>query len=927
MENHPSGTVTFLFTDIEGSTKLAQGYPDKWESLQQRHHAILQSAMEAHNGYVFQIIGDAFCTAFHTVKDGLLAALDAQRQLQLDDWGETPIKVRMGLHTGLAEIHGTDYRGYLTLAKVQRVMSVAYGGQVLISNASAELIHDLPNGIMLRNMKEHRLKGLPDLEQLWQLIAPDLQQNFPPLQSLTEIPNNLPTQLTSFIGREKEVGQIRQRLEKNRLVTLTGSGGVGKTRLSIQVASELLSEYPNGTWLVELAPITDPEWVARAICGVLDITVSGNTPPLTVLTEYLHSKKLLLVVDNCEHLIETCAQLCETLLLACPNLRIIASSREALGIDGESAYRVPSLSLPDPKSGRTAIEGSEAVKLFVERASAVLPEFELTASNVSSVAQICKRLDGIALAIELAASRVKLLRVEQIASRLDDAFRLLTGGSRTALPRQQTIRALIDWSYNLLSEPEKILFRRLAVFVGGWTLEAAESVCSGEGIEPGDVLDLLGHLVDKSLVVVINDGTESRYRRLETIRQYAREKLAECGESELVRYRHMEYSCQQVERIEPGLRGPDQVTLLDSLETELDNLRAALEWALDHDVPAGLRLASRLRWFWYFRNHWVEGVGWLDKFLNAKIEHHSMSSDYKSGTFDRAKALLALTFLAGNLGEVEKALSCATEGMRLCEKLGSKDGISLLAECYLNLGAGALHSGDLNQAKTLAEKSLDLYQRNGDRFGIAEVQVNVLTLIALYSGAIESARTLNESSLAIRQELGDKDGIAYGLHFGGTIATHQGDYERAQKMYVAAIDASHEARSDIVLALALGDLGIIHLLKGEMKQAREYSLQVAKLAQEKWFPSHKALSICVLALYSFEHKQFRKFVQLNSFREGNNLLVLYLHFRPLLQIMLKKNVAVAREDLGEDGFRQAEAEGKAMTLDQALAYALEGIDE
>ena len=319
MNSLPTGTVTFLFTDIEGSTKLAREHPETWETARTRHHAILRGAIESNNGYVFQIIGDAFCVAFHTASDGLIAAIDAQRKLQTEDWEEMPIKVRMGIHTGKAEIQEDDeYHGYLTMSKVQRVTSVAYGGQVLLSNATAELLHgELPKDIVLRDMKEHRLKGLLDPERLWQVIAPDLRQDFPPLQSLKETPNNLPVQLTSFIGREKEVGQIKNRLGKNRLVTLTGSGGIGKTRLSIQVASELLDEYPQGIWLVELAPITDAALVTQTVCAALDVTPQGNTSALTVLTDYLKPKKILLVVDNCEHLIDASAQLCDALLHAC----------------------------------------------------------------------------------------------------------------------------------------------------------------------------------------------------------------------------------------------------------------------------------------------------------------------------------------------------------------------------------------------------------------------------------------------------------------------------------------------------------------------------------------------------------------------------------------------------------------------------------
>lgn len=606
-----SGTVTFLFTDIEGSTKLWEKNPEEMKAALAKHDSLLRSIFLMHNGQVVKTTGDGFHAVFTTATDAVQAAIHSQQAIQKDTWDGVTIKVRMGIHTGEAEIRENDYFGQ-TLNLASRIMSAGHGGQILLSETTMQVAQKhLPGNVSFLDLGQHYFKGLSKAEKVFQATSPDLEQDFPALKSLTYATNNLPAQLTSFIGREKEVEQIKKRLEKSRLVTLTGSGGVGKTRLSIQVASELLNEYPNGVWVVELAPITDPAFVARVICGVLDITLPSNASPLIVLTEYLHAKKLLLVMDNCEHLIETCAQICDSLLHTCPNLRIFASSREALGIDGENSYHVPSLSLPDPKSGLVAIEGTESVKLFMDRATAVLPEFELNQSNASSIAQICKRLDGIPLAIELAASRVKLLKVEQIASRLDDAFRLLTGGSRTALPRQQTLRALINWSYNLLSEQEKILFRRLAVFAGGWTMEAAEAVCSGDGIEPGDVLDLMANLVDKSLIVVTREGTESRYRRLETIRQYAREKLVESGKSETLRNRHMEYYCQLVEQFEPGLRGPDQVILMDSLEIELDNLRAAMEWALDHDVYAGLQLASGLHWLWQVRGRLSEGAGWI----------------------------------------------------------------------------------------------------------------------------------------------------------------------------------------------------------------------------------------------------------------------------------------------------------------------------
>lgn len=921
----PSGTVTFLFTDIEGSTKLAQQYPDAMPVLLARHHEILKESIQAQNGYIFQNEGDSLAVAFHSAIDALNAASSAQRLLQNEAWTPSPIKVRMGIHTGMAQLNDTSaptvYMGYTTLATTQRVMSAGQGGQILLSGATHELVRNLlPANTELIDLGEKRLKDLLHFEHLYQLNIAGLQTNFPPLKTLDIPQTNLPTQLSTFIGREKEVEQIKKRLEKNRLVTLTGSGGVGKTRLSIRVASELLDGYPNGVWVAELASITDPALVAKTFCAALGLELHGNMSPVDILTSYLHSKKLLFVVDNCEHLISACAQLCETLLHACPNLRIIASSREALGIEGENAYRVPSLSLPDPKDGLSTIEKSEAVKLFAERATATLPEFKITETNATAVAQICQRLDGIALAIELAASRVKLLKVEQIAVRLNDAFRLLTGGSRTALPRQQTLRALIDWSYNLLSEEERTVLRRLSIFMGGWTLEAAEYVCDNP-----NMLDLSMHLVDKSLVSVdLEHGDEPRYYLLETIRQYAREKLAEHGESESIRNRHREYFCELVERIEPRLRGPDQVVLLDRLEMDLDNLRAALEWALDHNIPAGLRLAAGLKWLWHLDHHWAEGIAWLDKLLHAEEEAHALAPDSKTDIRYLAKALLVSGHLTGAGGDLQKAMARITASLALCEGMDGMNWIPLKATGYMYLGIGALAGGDINQAKMLAEKSLELSRSIGDKFGIAEVQYNLLTTIAFRSGEFETARLLSESVLAIRQELGDSDGIAAALSHGGLVALAQSDYERAQRLFRDNVEATRGIYS---WGYALGGLGLAYLFDGEMALAHGYFLQAAKCAQENSNPMLKASSIYWLAMYSFEQKQFRKFIQLNSFLENEKALFIYVFYLPpnIVEAFQRK-VITARTKLNQETLNGAEAEGKAMTLDQALAYALKGID-
>ena len=483
----PSGTVTFLFTDIEGSTKLAQQYPEALPRLMARHNEILTQSIQAHEGHVYEVAGDSFCAAFSSAIDAVSAALEAQQSLHNETWSPAPIKVRMGMHTGTVKLNDKNaYMGYATIALTQRIMSAGHGGQVLLSEVTRELVRDsLPRNTELVDLGERRLKDLLRPEHLYQLNTLGLPSKFPPLNTVDVFPNNLPVELTSFIGREKEIAEVKQQLIDHRLVTLTGSGGTGKTRLSLQVAADLLDQFPHGIWFVELAPLTDPELVPQTILSTIGLNEQPGTPPLELLKQYLHEKKSLIVLDNCEHLIEASSKVTDILLNAAPELKILASSRESLGVRGELAYPVPSLSLPDIKHLPLIEQLSqyEAVRLFIDRAALVSPRFDVDKQNAPFIAQICYRLDGIPLAIELAAARVKFMSVEQISKRLDDRFRLLTGGSRTALPRQQTLRALIDWSYDILSEQEQILLRRLSVFADSWTLEAVEDICDGNGIE------------------------------------------------------------------------------------------------------------------------------------------------------------------------------------------------------------------------------------------------------------------------------------------------------------------------------------------------------------------------------------------------------------------------------------------------------------
>jgi predicted ATPase/class 3 adenylate cyclase len=945
MSSFPSGTVTFLFTDIEGSTKLAQEHPDLWESLRERHHSILRGVIESNHGYIFQIIGDAFCVAFHTAIDGLNAAVEGQRGLQKENWGETPIKVRMGLHTGAAELYGTDYRGYLTMAKVQRIMSIAYGCQALVSNASAELLHgELSKGITLRDLKEHRLKGLPGPEHLWQMVAPDLQQDFPPLQSLKGIPNNLPVQLTSFIGRKKEVEQVKKRLEKNRLVTLTGSGGIGKTRLSIQVASELLDEYPNGVWLVELAPVTDPALVVRTVCTALDVTPQGIVPALNVLTEYLKSKKILLVVDNCEHLIDACAQLCDSLLHACLDLRMIASSREALGIDGETAYRVPSLSLTNPSSRLENIEQSEAVQLFVERANTILPGYALTEANASSIVEICQRLDGIALAIELAASRVKLLKVDQIKARLEDAFRLLTGGSRTALPRQQTLRGTIDWSYNLLSEEERTVLRCLSVFVGGWTLEAAEFIC-----ENADMLDLLTRLVDKSLVAVDRDQiSEPRYYLLETIRQYVREKLAESGEGEQIRARHLDYFLKLAERAEPELYGAGQIEWSQKLEDEHENLRAALEWSLQVNIAKGQQLTAALCESWVLNGHPSEGYEWLNKMLAVNPEEK---------TLVRAKLLSGAGWLAFwlNLGEQIVERFCDAS-IVLFRQLGDEQSAAFPIATLAHIARS--HS-DYDQAFALLEESQELFRKAENKWGVRHVLLN-LGITAEAQENYDQAQKYYEESGLLAKEIGDQEGFGVALIGMGKLAEKLGEDERAMELYQEALQIEKAVKSKIIISWILRYLGLMYIRLGEYEKAEallEEDIEICRKMGTQAYLAYSLQALGIIACYQENYRRARSLyaeslqlllslgdkvdtveciISIGRFAGAQGSFDKFAHLLGaaersvpdvkqrtflLFRTETEKFISSARAELGDEAYMAAYEAGKQMSLDEIVTYA------
>ena len=918
MTNLPSGTVTFLFTDIEGSTKLAQEHPDQWEALRARHNAILQAAMDAYNGYVFQIIGDAVCVAFHSASDALNAALNAQWLLQNEPWSPAPVSVRIGIHTGAAQLNHTSaqiiYLGYTTLVSTQRITSAGHGGQVLISGATRELVRDaLPANTELLDLGERRLKDLLRPEHLYQLHAPGLLSTFPPLQTLEASRNNLPVQLTSFIGRDNEIATIKDELKAHHLVTLTGPGGTGKTRLSLQVAADLLDQFHQGVWFVELAPLSDPDLIPQTILSAISISEQSGKP-LELLTEYLREKKSLIILDNCEHLLEASAKVANALLNAAADLKVLASSREALGVRGEVSYPVPSLSLPDIKHlpGIEQLSQYEAVRLFLDRALLVAPNFTVDQYNAPFIAQICHRLDGIPLAIELAAARVKMLSVDQISTRLDDRFRLLTGGARTALPRQQTLRALIDWSYDILSESERLLLRRLSIFAGSWVMEAAEKICAGDGIESYEILDLLTQLINKSLIVVMerSPSKELRYRMLETIRQYAHEKLLEAEGSEIIRQQHLNYFVHLVERAEPNLRAFDMMMWLDRLEDELDNIRAALEWGLKSNVETVLRLASALLWFWHIHNHKNEAIDWLEQGLNREATERGEKPLWPERALLRGKALNASGFLLRNS---EQRIAVLEEALKLFHELGIQ-GKQGAATALRTLGNCELEKGHHKQARVFVEESLSIFMEIREPFDMAEC-LNLLVSLAMNEGNFERARELQEEALALRKEIGDKDGTAYALYMLGRIAHSQNAVAQAQTLYEESLALFREIDNRTWVAEITGTLADLVSTKGDHQKAFrliEEGLALAKDLDDKYGLAHLMLNLGEAARcqrdYDRASQLYEETLTISRRMDANNFIASALYG--------KAEIARSRNDYGQ----ARELHQEALAIRQRISH-------
>jgi len=720
---------------------------------------------------------------------------------------------------------------------------------------------------------------------------------------------NLPVPLTSFIGREREIEEVKHLLSSTRLLTLTGSGGIGKTRLAIQASNDLIKSYKDGVWWVELAPLMDEALVPQAVAQVLGVRQSPGQPLTESVRSFLREKQLLLVLDNCEHLMAACAQLAEDLLTQCAHLRILATSREALGIMGETTLLVPPLSFPvlAHLSQIQNLKESESVQLFLARAAAGRPGLALTQQNAFAVTQICRRLDGIPLALELAA-RVTFLSFEEIASRLDDRFILLTHGSRTALPRHQTLRALIDWSHDLLAEPERVLWRRLSVFVGGWTLNAAEMVCGGDGLNPGQVVELLSRLAGKSLVIVEERDGTTRYHMLETIRQYGQEKLQAAGENHWIRTRHLAYCIQLAELAEPKLLTDEQKTLLAELDAEYGNLRSALDWAMETDAAEALRLAVALGQFWEVRGYIGEGRVALERTLQQARDAPRQL---------RARGLRWRAQLAGRRGDYAQAKETIDESLELFRELGHKPG---MANALGILGDTCLLQANYAAAQTAYEESLALFQEIGDKRGIASMMTN-LGNVANSTGDYATARKYQEGSIAIFRELGDKLGLVIALNNLGVVAEQQGDISAAKRFYEESIATAHELGEKNMVAYALNSLAHVVYLQGDPIDAQRYYRESLMVCQE--IGEKRVIAYCLegFAKVAARYGDAAHAAHLLGAAEGLRQAI----GAPLSgaeRIELDQDVLVTREHLGERLLEIAWEEGRTMMLEQAIEFAL-----
>jgi predicted ATPase/class 3 adenylate cyclase len=905
--------TTILFTDIEGSTRLWEQDSEGMAKLLAQHDALARAAVAEHAGVVVKMVGDGMYAVFADPLDAVKTTLDLQRSLaELEATSQVPLRIRCGVHAGVVERRDNDLFGP-PVNRTARIMSAAHGGQVLISQAVAEsVMARLPAPASLRDLGGIRLKDLTTPERVYQLVHPELRADFPALRGLENTPNNLPQQATSFVGRERELAEAKALLGKTRLLTLLGMGGMGKTRLSLQIAADVMDGYPDGVWFIDLAPVRDRALVPNEVAQALGIPEESGRSLVQTLSAHLRDRKLLIVLDNCEHLVSACASIASALLRAVPELRIVATTREALRIPGEQVYPVHPLPLPDRKADFETLARSEAVQLFVERARALRPDFELTERDASAVAELCARVEGIPLALELAAARMRSLSLDEINRRLSDRYKLLSGGSRVALERQQTLRALVGWSYDLLQENERVFFDRLSVFVGGFDLAAAEQICGADPLTPDDVIDLLASLVEKSLVMVEQPDGETRYRLLETISDYARERLIKRDDVAATAARHCNYFLGFAQTAKKNLAGRDQAQWMRRLEAELDNLRAAIALSLTDaiDDTLAVKLQVALMRFWMLRGYSSEGRA------NARAILE-LPGVQKRGVA-RAHALYVAGVLAFNQSEHSEAGPLLAECLAIRRELGNPREI---AATLSTLAVVHLAQGNLPAAQDCEEQALAIFRELGDAVGegIGLLHLGEIA-IQLHEG--DKARERLAGSLAIARKLGHHELEGDCECRLGEQSLLDGDLHDARERFARSLRVCRTAEDKRGEASAVAWLGRADAAAGDTEMARRRLLEAQRAFRE--FGMNAEALDCLedyaqlLQFVGESEVATRLFATADGSRE-----TLALPRAAMRQARWRSGIEAARAALGAGAFDAAWHEARLLNLDDAVDLAVE----
>jgi predicted ATPase len=861
---------------------------------------------------VVKTTGDGIYAVFAAASDAVACALALQRALALlEGRGLLPLKVRCGLHAGMVERRDDDVFGS-AVNRCARIMGAAHGGQVLASQAVFDAAQGrLPAGAALRDLGAVRLRDLANAERLFQLVHPDLREAFPALRSLEATPNNLPQQATSFVGRERELAEARELLERTRLLTLLGMGGMGKTRLSLQLGADVMDQYPDGVWFVDLAPVRDRELVVSEVAQVLGIAEEPGRPLLQTVCAHVRTRRLLVILDNCEHLVSACAAVAHALLRGGPEVKLIATTREALRVPGEQTFAVAPLPLPDRKRGYAGLARSEAVQLFLERVRLQKPGFELTPDDAPFIAELCQRLEGIPLAIELAAARMQTLSVAEINRRLKDRYKLLTGGSRVLLERQQTLRALVGWSYDLLQENERIFFDRLSVFVGGFDLAAAEAVCGAAPLDPDDVLDLLSSLVEKSLVMVEQRDGDTRYRLLETLCDYARERLIKRDDVAATAERHCAHYFAQAKVARQELQGPRQAGWTRRMEEDLDNVRAAVALALEGrtDPIIAVKLAVALQGFWILRGYASEGRS----IVRAALER----PEVQAMPLAHAHALYVGAALADIQGDDAEAEQMLEQCLALRREMGDPVDI---AGALSTLSVVRLHMGDIPGARDGEQEAVTLFRSAGDRIGEA---IGLLHLgeIEMSVRNDEAARRYFEQCLPIAHESGHGELESECERLLGELALHAGDTHAARERIMRALAVSREKEDKRSEAMALWYLGRVELASG-LPDLAEDRLCAALRAFRSFRMNAEVLGgledyARLLRLRGEVVEAVRLCATVEAARER-----MVVPRRPRLVDGWESELASARATLGDAAFEAAWASSAGRLLDDAMESAL-----